>query len=71
MSNNIIFQKSYTRDDSLIIQQLWFDANNQMLKKYLAIDDFFGIDYINNGIIEVWENILLVKAIEEKLVVIC
>lgn len=66
--SNIIFQKSYTRDDSLIIQQLWFDANNQMLKKYLATDDFFGIDYINNGIIEVWENTLLVKAIEERLV---
>jgi len=52
----LVFKKEYTRDYSLIIEQLW---------DKVLYEDFFGntnpykvinIYYINDGVMEVWEN---------------
>lgn len=57
---DILFKKSYTRDTTLIIQQLWFKALTVGAKQRFGIDasskGLFGVDYINDGAIEIWEN---------------
>lgn len=65
------FQKSYTRDTTLIIQQLWFKALGFGVTEKLSIKHSFlpvGIDYIRNGAIEIWENVEAKKFIKNALI---
>lgn len=52
------FTKNYTRDTSLIIQQLWFKAMKTGIQKLgiASPPKPVGIDHINEGAVEVWEN---------------
>ncbi len=71
MENRAVFQKSYTRDTTLVIQQLWFSALTVGIGQELGIThpfSPFGVDYINQGAIEIWENVEAKKYIESKLI---
>ncbi len=71
MAKKTIFQKSYTRDTTLIIQQLWFKGLTNNLSQELGINhpySPFGIDFVNDGVIEVWESVEARKIIKLKLV---
>jgi len=66
-----IFQKTYTRDTTLIMQQLWFETLTNSLVKEIGINkppSPVGVDYIFEGAIEVWENIAALKFIKQELV---
>lgn len=58
-TKKIIFTKTYTRDTTLIIQQSWHDVIAYAFKK---TEDLLNpqvppvIHYMNDGVIEVWEN---------------
>lgn len=71
MNGRTIFQKSYTRDTTLIIQQLWFRTLTGGIDARLGIKHSFspfGINYINSGAIEIWENVEAKNFIKEKLI---
>ncbi len=64
------FSKNYTRDTSLIIQQLWFKAMKTGIQK-LGItpsNELVGVDYINEGAIEVWENEKIIAYLKKQFV---
>ncbi len=57
--NTILFEKTYTRDNTLIIQQLWFNAYTVGLQKAFGFhfpSPLIGVDYMLRGAVEVWEN---------------
>jgi hypothetical protein len=67
----IIFQKNYTRDTSLIIQQIWFEVLKHGLEDNFGIvmpNVIIGIDSINNGTVEVWENMNYIKQIKDEII---
>ena len=57
---NAIFQKSYTRDFSIIIQESWFNSFTINLKKAIGWKNPNKVPYIfdftSDGVVEVWEN---------------
>jgi phosphohistidine swiveling domain-containing protein len=66
-----VFTKSYTRDTTLIIQEIWLNALSKGVKEKFNIDHGIspvGIDYIHNGSIEVWESKDAVDFIKKELV---
>ena len=53
------FEKVYTRDTTLIIQQGWHDVVTNAFKRKMGIKNPHlppVIHYMNDGVIEVWEN---------------
>jgi phosphohistidine swiveling domain-containing protein len=67
-----IFQKTYTRDTTLIMQQLWGEALKQAVNEFgLIKTPHVLVDYINNGVIEVWENSEVIESIKLGLVKFC
>lgn len=67
----IFFQKNYTRDTSLTIQQIWFEVLEHGLKNNFNIampKIIIGVDFINNGAVEVWENVKYIKQIKNKII---
>ncbi len=65
----IVFQKNYTRDTSLVVQKLWFKAHDKAINDFLkSKKEIFGIDHLNNGSIEIWENADLLKKLKSILV---
>lgn len=71
MNKKIIFQKSYTRDTTLVIQQIWHHALVGGIKDNFGIvcpAPLISVDYINNGVIEIWENKKALDFIKKKLV---
>ncbi len=71
MKTKTIFEKNYTRDTTLIIQELWLLAHENGIYKRLQIKcEYlpFGIDYMNNGAIEIWENSKSLKYIKDELI---
>ncbi len=73
MQNNNIFQKTYTRDTTLIMQQLWIEAFNQAISRFKVSKNFsvIVVDYIKNGVIEVWENSKFIELIKSTLFKFC
>lgn len=67
-----IFTKNYTRESSLIVQQAWFDAHNDVIETYLPNlrGQLFGIDVISDGVFEIWENKKILDEIKKMLVVL-
>lgn len=61
MPKKIVFKKSYTRDSTLIIQEVWSlgVAKNNPHQPPVIIN-------INDGLIEVWENVASVKWLQQK-----
>ncbi len=67
----ITFRKTYTRDTTLIMQQLWFGAQTKGLENQLGITPKYsitGVDYLHQGVIEVWENTEAIHWIKQQLV---
>ena len=72
MKSKHIFQKIYTRDTTLIIQQLWSRLHNGLSQFNIRVKESPAVvDYINNGVIEVWENVSAVRHIKKELVKFC
>ncbi len=70
-SNKIIFEKNYTRDITLIIEQIWLEVLVLGVKQELQIEHAHlpvGVGFINQGAIEVWENRAAIRFINNKLV---
>ncbi|MEK7151081.1 MAG: PEP/pyruvate-binding domain-containing protein [Patescibacteria group bacterium] len=65
----IRFEKSYTRDTSLILQQAWFNVFEKGIEKFGWENPYKPavIHYMNDGVIEVWENEVATKWLMEKL----
>jgi len=63
------FEKVYTRDTSAIIQQAWVGGLWDVLKNLRASEHLqIGVvHYINNGVIEVWENVKYTNYFSENL----
>ncbi|EKD43747.1 MAG: hypothetical protein ACD_72C00141G0001, partial [uncultured bacterium] len=73
MSKKITFVKNYTRDTTLIIQEMWFKKLGEIIEENLKNDclihfPVIGIDYINDGVIEIWENEHAINFIIDKLI---
>ena len=71
--NIIKLKLSYTRDTTLIIQQLWFKAQVKGIKQ-LGINNPYkeiGVDYISDGAIEIWENKDAIEYTKKALVNLC
>ena len=54
-----IYKKEYTRDFSIIMEEVWYYANTEGIKQYLNLEMATYpplIIYSYNGIIELWEN---------------
>jgi len=68
-----IFQKTYTRDTTLIIQQLWPKTICRGINEFgiKVTTSPAVVDYINNGTIEIWENISVITYIKKELVKFC
>lgn len=70
----IVFEKNYTRDVTLIIQQGWIYAFKIGLENELGIKNLFSpfvIDYLSEGTIEIWENAEGVRWVKDKLIEKC
>jgi phosphohistidine swiveling domain-containing protein len=72
MVNNskTIFEKKYTRDYSLIIEEAWSASFLKLLEKELNWKNPFrvhGVYYLNKGVLEVWENKLATNWVVGKL----
>jgi phosphohistidine swiveling domain-containing protein len=66
--------KSYTRDSSLIIQEMWLKALSQGLVGFSDVASssvLVGLDYLHDGVIEVWENEKAIGQIKKNLVAMC
>lgn len=66
-----VFVKSYTRDNALALQQLWFVAQTEFVKRDFGIAnpfDVVGVDYVDHGAIEVWENETALKWLKSEFV---
>lgn len=58
MRTKIVLEKVYTRDNSVIIQQAWYSGITKVAEN-LGRKSLFKkrmIYYLNNGVIEIWEN---------------
>lgn len=69
----VIFRKNYTRDTTLLIQELWPLSMEKGIEK-LGIKSRFSpvvVDFINHGTVEIWENEKAVKDIKDKFAVLC
>jgi len=56
MVEKVIFEKAYTRDYSMIIEEIW---TKTFYRSVFSNDNPYNtiiIDYINDGVMEVWEN---------------
>lgn len=57
MTNKQILEKVYTRDTSAIIQQGWYCGVMEMMKELgWESSDATIMHYLNDGVVEVWEN---------------
>lgn len=56
-----IFKKTYTRDYSMMIEEAWYNA----LKKILP-EEVPTVFYMNDGVIEIWEDEEVMKKISKK-----
>jgi phosphoenolpyruvate synthase/pyruvate phosphate dikinase len=67
--NKQVFEKMYTRDTSLIIQQAWFEVFYSGLKSIGINNDYDTavIHFMNNGGIEIWENLNCTQIFLDKL----
>jgi len=54
--DKIIFEKAYTRDYSLILEEVWTRALKKEHFGQINPYQTIVIDYINDGMMEVWEN---------------
>ena len=60
----LTYKKIYTRDFSIIMEEAWYYANHDGLKKKYNINTFSNPTYIyytNDGTVEVWENTAAIK----------
>ncbi len=72
MKTPVIFFKHYTRDTPLIIQQFWLEALRDGVKKFgINIKAPIGVDFINQGVIEIWENRTAIRQIKTGLIKFC
>jgi len=57
-AKKIIYSKTYTRDDCIILQEFWSDLFNKNIPdiKWAKPKSPVVINYMNNGAIELWEN---------------
>ncbi len=70
MSEKIIFEKTYTRDTCIILQQAWNEALNNIFEVKLGIKNPHKpqiLYYFNNGVIELWSNKKSINWITEAL----
>lgn len=55
------FEKAYTRNFSIIMQELWFYANTESLKEQLSLQEYLYYPpyayFMRDGVEEVWENV--------------
>ncbi|MDP2944527.1 MAG: PEP-utilizing enzyme [bacterium] len=72
MNTKNIFQKTYTRGTTLIIQQLWTKIHNRLDEFNIKVTTApTVVDYINNGVIEIWENTSVISHVKKELVKFC
>lgn len=72
-TDKIKLVKNYTRDTTLIIQELWFKHLQNIITQRFAVGSggvapLIGVDYITNGTIEIWENDEAINWIKDHLV---
>ncbi len=70
----IVLEKNYTRDTTLVLQQIWLGTMVKSAKKYLGLDLSFplvGVDYLHDGAIEIWENAQAIQLIKDAIVRQC
>lgn len=73
-SKKIKLTKSYTRDSSLVIQEMWLKALVQSLAASSGVASpmvLACLDYLHNGAIELWENEEVIRQIKKNLVIMC
>lgn len=72
-SKKIIFRKNFTRNTTLIIQQLWSVVTEEGVKELKVIHPYRPtvVDYINQGTCEIWENDLAVAFFARKFIEYC
>lgn len=73
MDSKITFVKNYTRDTTLIIQEMWFKKLGEIITKglgqpYQMHFPIIGVDYIVDGVVEIWENKEAIDWIQNELV---
>jgi phosphohistidine swiveling domain-containing protein len=64
------FQKEYTRDTTIIIQESWGKASNEYVQKQFGWLNPYkpvGVQYLHQGTIEIWENIAGIKWLKDKI----
>ncbi|MFA5184397.1 MAG: PEP-utilizing enzyme [Patescibacteria group bacterium] len=72
MKPTVVFSKHYTRDTSLIIQQFWLESLSQGVRRLgINIRQPVGVDFVNNGVIEIWEDRITIRQIKSGLVDFC
>jgi len=65
----VVFEKKYTRDYSLIIEEAWSASFLGQLKHNLGWENpnsVHGLYYLNNSVVEVWENDLATNWVMDK-----
>jgi phosphohistidine swiveling domain-containing protein len=69
MSSKVIFEKTYTRDVCLILEQPWIKAFQEYLPSVLGLkvegDQVFY--HISDQVLEIWENTNFTKLLKDKL----
>ncbi len=69
MSSKVIFEKIYTRDVCLILEQPWIKAFQEYLPSVLGlkveVDQVFY--HINDRVLEIWENVNFTKLLKDRL----
>lgn len=71
--DRIIFHKNFTRDTTLLLQQLWPVTMEEGIKEFGIVNKYTPtiIDYINNGTCEIWENDQAVSFIQKQFIKYC
>ncbi|MFH1111650.1 MAG: PEP-utilizing enzyme [Patescibacteria group bacterium] len=66
-----IFIKSYTRDTTFFMQNMWLRTLSKVYRELFSkekLSILVGVDYVNQGAVEIWENERVIKQIKRGLV---
>ncbi len=67
MPEKIVLEKNYTRDNCFILQEVWDRAYKYDYFKNKNPYSLLKINYLNNGVVEFWENKRAIKWFVDKL----
>jgi len=68
--DGLIFHKNFTRDTTLLLQQLWPATMEEGVEELGIINRYRPavVDYINNGTCEIWENDQAVRLLKKQFI---